>query len=342
MPPQQWYRAYGLSLLSDRTLPGLVALNSAPREPQDILIEFDPREGAGCLEHLPNREREELWYTTDITDAQGNPALKIWKRKDTGDFLIRYTNGLTFQVNRAVSSISVQGLEAMVEGQAAPYLLGPVLGIVLRLRGVTCLHASAVDIDGKAVAFVGAMGAGKSTTAAIFAQNGHSVLTDDIVALKKCGGCFTVDSGYPFLNLLPDAVTLLCGSPEAVPFLDPAFEKRQLILDGDKLRFQKEALPLGAVYLLAGRAEELSAAAVRPMTAQEALIELTSNTYANKMLDTEMRAREFRLLGELVGSVPVRRLAAPARSPNPANFYRVIREDAGAAIDGAQAGSRSG
>ena len=56
--------------------------------------------------------------------------------------------------------------------EAATYLLGPVLGLLLRFRGVTCLHASAVAIGDSVIAFVGAEGAGKSTTAAAFARPG--------------------------------------------------------------------------------------------------------------------------------------------------------------------------
>ncbi|MGB6876568.1 MAG: hypothetical protein WBD87_11085 [Candidatus Acidiferrales bacterium] len=328
-PPRFTYSAYGLQFISDRSLPGLVPLDAAAAKAPDLRIQLDEGEGVGGERDAAG---ETLWYTTDIRDTNGNPGLKIWKGRSEGDFFIRYIHGLTFRVDSTISCVRVHRLQPMSEEDIASFLLGPVLGIVLRLKGVTCLHASAVEIGGKAVAFAGVMGAGKSTTAAMFARNRHSVLTDDIVALEKRGPLFLVHPGYPFLNLLPDSMALLSGSAEALPLTEPAVEKRQMMLDGSELRFQGEALPLGVIYVLDERSREASATTVHPLSPQEALIALASNTYANKMLDVAMRAREFRELGELVRSVPIRRLVAPARSPDLASFYRTICKDAGAAM----------
>ena len=99
----------------------------------------------------------------------------------------------------------------------ATYLLGPVLGLLLRLRGVTCLHASAVAFGETAVAFVGSEGAGKSTTAAALARRGHAILSDDIVALAEHNGSFFVHPAYPYLCLWPESVESLYGSAEALP-----------------------------------------------------------------------------------------------------------------------------
>ncbi len=141
-----------------------------------------------------------------------------------------------------------------------------------------------------------------------------------------------VHPGYPFLNLLPRSMALLFGSAEASPVVEPVLEKSQLMLDGRGLQFQGEALPLAAIYVLAERSSEASTTTAGSIPPQEAFIALASNTYANKMLDTAMRAREFRELGELVRSVPIRRLVAPARSSGLGSFYRTICEDATAVM----------
>ena len=328
-PAQFAYSAYGLQLISDRPIPDLVPLDPAASKAPDLRIQFEEEETAGG-EGDPGGET--LWYTTDIQDADGNPALKIWKGRSGGDYFVRYSHGLTFRVDSALSCVCVHQVQPISEKDVAPFLLGPLLGIVLRLRGTTCLHASAVEIDGKAVAFVGVPGAGKSTTAAIFAQKGHSVLTDDIVAIEKRGSRFMIHPGYPFLNLLPRSMALLSGSAETSPVVEPVLEKSQLMLDGRGLRFQGEALPLAAIYILAERSSEASTTMSGSLSAQEAIIALASNTYANKMLDVAMRAREFRELGELVRSVPIRWLVAPARSPGLGSFYRKICEDAAAVM----------
>jgi hypothetical protein len=324
--PQFSYSAYGLRLTSDRPIPGLSQLDSHPAKSRDLHIEFEDSHANHCRGTDPTRET--LWYTTDIQDAEGNPALKIWKGNSSGDYFIRYTHGLAFRLNAELSRVCVLRSRPLSDEDVAPFLLGPVLGIVLRLRGVTSLHASAVEIGGKAVAFVGVPGAGKSTTAAIFAQNGYSVLTDDIVALEKHESEFLVHPGYPFLNLLPRSLALLRGFTEVTEEADRYAEKRQLMLDGHERRFEKDMLPLGAVYFLAERSNDASKTTVSAISAQEALIALVSNTYANKMLDQEMRAREFNALGELVRLVPMRRVAAAARAANLDDFFQVICEDA--------------
>lgn len=74
------------------------------------------------------------------------------------------------------------------------YLLGSALGAVLHQRGLLPLHANAVEIDGKAVAFMGESGAGKSTLAAWFYDQGYRVLADDVCVVRF------VDNGDPFVS----------------------------------------------------------------------------------------------------------------------------------------------
>ena len=90
---------------------------------------------------------------------------------------------------------------------------GPFWGLLLRFRGVTCLHASAVAIGGSVIAFVGAEGAGKSTTAAAFARAGYAAVSDDVVALVERKGDFFVSPSYPHLCLWPESVEMLYGRP---------------------------------------------------------------------------------------------------------------------------------
>ena len=93
----------------------------------------------------------------------------------------------------------------------ATYLLGPILGYILRLHDIVALHASSVVIDGQAVAMVGGPEAGKSTTAAAMAIRGFPVLADDVTALDPCPQGFMVRPAYPHLRLWPASAESLCG-----------------------------------------------------------------------------------------------------------------------------------
>lgn len=64
------------------------------------------------------------------------------------------------------------------------YLLGSAFGALLHQRGMLPLHASAIEIAGKAVAFMGGSGEGKSTLAAWFHDRGHRVVADDVCVVK--------------------------------------------------------------------------------------------------------------------------------------------------------------
>jgi hypothetical protein len=50
------------------------------------------------------------------------------------------------------------------------------------------------------------------------------------------------------------------------------------------------------------------------MPASQGFIALVANAYAARLMDKIMRAREFKLLGQVIGSVPLRRVT-PHRNP---------------------------
>lgn len=60
---------------------------------------------------------------------------------------------------------------------------GPVLALALALRGQRFLHARAVSIGGRAVAFAAPSGGGKSTLGALACQRGAELVADDTLAL---------------------------------------------------------------------------------------------------------------------------------------------------------------
>ena len=120
---------------------------------------------------------------------------------------LAYSDGTQFWLDRKGAAIWAAWSERSSLENAISYLLGPVLGLLLRLRGIVCLHASAVAFDDHCVAFVGSAGAGKSTTAAAFAKLGCGIVSDDIVGLVERDGIFYVLPAYPHLCLWPESVT---------------------------------------------------------------------------------------------------------------------------------------
>jgi len=254
------------------------------------------------------RESEELVYTSSYTTESGEPALRIWKTANRALLRLNYFDGTKFWLDPNGTAVwALWPADSSIE-DVATYLLGPVLGLLLRLRGVPCLHASAVTFGDFAVAFAGSEGAGKSTTAAALAGRGHSVVADDIVALVERDGSFFVLPAYPYLSLWPESVKILYGPAKTLPSFSPNFDKRQLLLAENRLRFQKRPMALGAVFLLGERSADPAAPFFETLPAREILVALVANSYATNLLDKNMRAREFALLGRLVETVPVWRL----------------------------------
>lgn len=318
------YVVYGLRIQSDGPIAGLIPVKLPHEESPEIsvwLCTSDPSRNESA------HEREFLWYTSDIRDERGNPLLKIWKGETSGDYRIRYSHGLQFRVDQEVSSIAFVRHEQTNTFEAEEFLLGPVLGIVLRLRGVTCLHASSAAIAGKAILFVGSAGTGKSTTAGLFVREGHPALADDIVPLRERGDSFEALPGYPCLNLWPESLEALRGSRHQIQEANPTGDKQQWALSVQDREFRDEAVPVGAIYLLGERRGNADAPHVEGMSPQDALVSLIANTYANKLLDGGMRAREFELLGRLVNRVSVRRVVAHKDLMRLEELHEVILQD---------------
>ena len=316
------HTAFGLKICSNIAIPGLVSQN-VPGAAADLRVHL------GLSPYSETRIQsglEELTYVSPYADDAGNPGLRIWKSPDDLYLRLEYFDGTQFWLERAGKEIWATWLEASTLEDACSYLVGPVLGLLLRLRGITCLHASAVTLEDCSVAFVGAEGAGKSTTAAAFALEGHGVLSDDVVALAENASEFVVLPAYPHLCLWPESVTMLFGGPDALPHFSKNWEKKRLLLGERQTRFESRPVPLGAVYFLGGRRSQAAPVveAVRPQTA---LLALVADTFANKVLDREMRAKEFDVLGRLVTSVPVRQVFPHDDPARIHDLCRVIRED---------------
>ena len=243
-----------------------------------------------------------------------DPAVLLTSFGNGEFFELAYSDGTHFVVNSAATRIWGTPGESQTMEDLATYFLGPVMGFILRRRGVTALHASALCIDGSAIVLAGEAGAGKSTTAAALALLGIPVLCEDIAALEEIDGGFAVQPGYPRVCVWPDSVGMLMGHAEALPRLTANWEKCYLPLDGVKATLETEKRPLGAVYILAPRESAVDAPRIEDVSHREVLLDLVQNTYMNWLLDRAQRATEFEILAQLVSRVSVRRIV-PHRDP---------------------------
>lgn len=316
------YKLFGLVFHSNLLLPGIPQEENSAGT-QHLALHL------GVLPYAKPETQlisEELTYVSSDTNDRGEPLLQIWNVNPGSFVRMAYEDGTQFWLDGLRENIWATWPDHLPLENTTSYLLGPVLGLLLRLRGVVCLHASAVEIEGQAVAFVGSPGAGKSTAAAAFSKMGYAVLSDDIAALEEREGLFYLVPAYPQLRLWPESVEMIYGRAEALPPFNPEWDKRGLGPGDQGVRFENRACPLGAVYILSDR-RPAPAPYVQPLRSQGALLSLVADTYANKILDRDMRAREFEVLGRLAACVPIRRLFPPSDPDRLQALCRVIETD---------------
>lgn len=320
----RFYRAYGLGFVSSVEI---AALEPAlpPLIKPDLKLELGSlpewaRFGSSLSGHILSRRPE-------VPDT-GDPSFVLTEHGTAEYYQLAYSDGTQFIVDGRAERIWGTFRPPLTLEDLVTYFLGPVMGFVLRLRHITSLHASCVEISGKGVALCGEAGFGKSTTAAALALREFPVVGEDIVPVKPAEDGYVAIPGYPRICLWPDSVATLLGSAQALPLLTPVWEKRFLALDGARARFSGKELPLGVIYMFAHRSVQESAPLLQPMSPREALLELVQNTYMNWLLDRQQRAVEFEFLAQLVQRVPVRRLVPHSDPKKISDLCHLIVTDA--------------
>ncbi len=96
-------------------------------------------------------------------------------RRPDGEVLLRLHGRVDFEI-----AADYRLVRAWTDPECKPEMLallvvGNLVAMILALRGETVLHASAVEVDGRAIAFVAHSGMGKSTLAALACARGDGI-----------------------------------------------------------------------------------------------------------------------------------------------------------------------
>jgi hypothetical protein len=243
------YSAYGLTIQSELEvaafLPGAGLPNVRLRIDRDRPLD----------EILPLQVLDEAWC------LQVKPQRSIAYVKDTALFeIFAGQEVIVYPVAQGSQGRTTQELQQAIQF----YLVGMVMSIVLYQRGFLVLHASAVETDQGAIAFLGESGQGKSSTAALFQHYGYRVLTDDVapVSFEAWGPLLT--PGLPQIKLDRAIAEALGHKFDDLAHLHPAQTKRGYRFGHQAPAFANRPLPLRRLYVLADgpefRTERLSPA----------------------------------------------------------------------------------
>ena len=154
-----------------------------------------------------------------------------------------------------------------------------------RLRSepeLLCLHAAAVNFDGRLVVFPNARRAGKSTLAIALARLGRQLYTDDFLPVRIDASnqtCLGIANGAPPRIRLPvpkdfsDAFHAWVGQDRG-----PSNRQYKYLLDA-QIAPHGETLPLGAMVVL-DRQDDPVEPVLAPMAREDALESLISQNFA--------------------------------------------------------------
>lgn len=153
-----------------------------------------------------------------------------------------------YLVDPAARSVLIEPDHGASEAEVRLFLFGTVYGILCFRRGLLPLHAACINFEGRAVAFAGHSGVGKSTLANAFIRQGYRALADDVtvVDIAHPSGAVVLP-GLPRLKLWRHALDAAEQSPEGLERVRASIDKFHLPMDED---YQESPLPLAAVYLM--------------------------------------------------------------------------------------------
>ncbi len=168
------YEIHGLRIRSEIGLPGARAVQAAGHDVevfcgQSRPIPAVPAEGSVLAE---------------VTFGEGRGYSVT---QTAGGFTIRFFNTCDFDVTHDRRIVRVHPGSDHDPRLTSLLFEGNVLATLLMLAGEPVLHASAIAVDGSAVAFVGDSGSGKSTLAALLCAAGGRLISDDVLRVAPAG-----------------------------------------------------------------------------------------------------------------------------------------------------------
>jgi hypothetical protein len=246
-------------------------------------------------------------------------------RTESG-YLLRFPELADFQVT--ADGLDVLCMPALnVSEETSQHLyLNQVLPLALSKVGKLVFHASAVEVEGMAVAFAAESGRGKSTLATSFATGGFRFLTDDGLLLETSGDGYDVQPSHPSIRLWQDSQEALVASGVATaPPVD--FTSKSRFLAGGELAFCDRPRPLRRVYFLGDGSAE--AVTFKPLTAAEAMVEWLKHSFLLDVEEHPLLASHFDQVAKLANHKPIYfRLDYPRRFEELANVRQAIVEHA--------------
>jgi len=183
------------------------------------------------------------------------------------------------------------------------YLVQRALSFALVKQGLEPLHATAVVAGGRAIAFLGGAGAGKSSLAACFLGAGDALLTDDLLLVRGAGQGVLASPGPPRLKLFPRVARRLLGHRTSGVAMNP--DTKKLIVPLTTERVWSRPAPLAALYVLRSRGNRTRRIDIERLEPRAAFVEILKSTFNDLQTGARRAQRLFAAASRLAMDVPV-------------------------------------
>jgi hypothetical protein len=208
---------------------------------------------------------------------------------------------------------------------AESLLLGPILGIAAALRGRAILHASAVVLNGHAIAFTGPRTTGKSTLAFAFASSGCQLISDDLLELEDRGGELVAVPYVPVVRVWPSTLELLdfnsADSSRVVSWAD------KLQLPSTNVDVARGRVPAGVIYVLARGEGSFTEPVITTKGRVDSMLTIQGAFYGAEWAPIERAARSLNLAVAIAEQIPVRLIEYRSGRHELATLMRAIERD---------------
>jgi hypothetical protein len=154
------------------------------------------------------------------------------------------------------------------------FLIAQVLPFAAVLRGLEVFHASAVAVDGHAVAFLGPSGAGKTSVAMALCRLGASFLADDVLSVERDGGRLLGHPGAPVAGIASAEAERLGGLRSFDRGTVLAADPREAVV---RVTPQRAPVPLKAIFVLDRRPDGPSKLRFERVVEPQMLLSATFN-----------------------------------------------------------------
>jgi hypothetical protein len=201
-------------------------------------------------------------------------------------------------------------------------LTAQVLPIAAIAQGLELFHASAVAVEGGALAFTGGSGAGKTTLAAHLMLAGATFVCDDVLAVEVARGDPIAHPGPALMNLQDSTGGPLSAARRAELGTNLGCDEA-----GPRLLVRRKApaaLPLRAIYVLRRRAGREGGVRLSRLSPPSPELLLGAG-FATAIRPPARLIRRLDLCARLAARTAVFAVEAPAQGPPEAVAEAVLR-----------------